>query len=289
MARHISISISESQDQLQHRLHTTPSPRSHQRLLMLFWLKSEQVSTREEIASRLGCSVATVGRWLSLYRQGGLSALLEIKPSSGHPPAIPQPVRQQLLQRLQSPQGFPSYHAIQQWLVEHFQLELPYSTVHNIVRYQLKAKLKRPRPYSHQRDEQAQHHFQKKLPEVLAFINRYLACGLPLRYFCQDETRWGLKTLGGRVITLQGVKPTLPVQWPREAFYTYGVVEPLTGRRFFFEFSHVDSTCFQLFLDQFAAAFPDSLNVMQLDNGSFHKAEGLEWPDKYHPSISTAP
>ncbi len=43
--RHISISISESQAQLQHRLHTTPSPRSHQRLLMLFWLKSEQVST----------------------------------------------------------------------------------------------------------------------------------------------------------------------------------------------------------------------------------------------------
>ncbi len=123
----------------------------------------------------------------------------------------------------------------------------------------------------------------KKLPDLLAFISHYLSFGLPLRYFCQDETRWGLKTLGGRVITLKGVKPTLPVQWPRETFYTYGVVEPLTGKRFFFEFSHVDSTCYQLFLDQFAAAFPESLNVMQLDNGSFHKAEGLEWPDNVIP------
>jgi hypothetical protein len=35
---------------------------------------------------------------------------------------------------------------IQQWLREEFGLEVPYQTLHGIVRYQLKAKLKRPRP-----------------------------------------------------------------------------------------------------------------------------------------------
>jgi len=37
----------------------------------------------------------------------------------------------------------------------------------------------------------------------------------PLRYFCTDESRWGLKTLTGRVLTLRGVKPVALWQWPR--------------------------------------------------------------------------
>jgi hypothetical protein len=97
----------------------------------------------------------------SIDRVGGLSALLEIKPSPGHPPAIPRPVLLQLHQRSQPPESFPSYNAIQQGLADHFQLDLSYSTVHYVVRYPLKAKLKSPHPYSQQRDEQAEHHLKK--------------------------------------------------------------------------------------------------------------------------------
>lgn len=61
----------------------------------------------------------------------------------------------------------------------------------------------------------------------------YLGNGHPIRYFCADESRFGLKTLIGRVITLCGVKPFAPVQWPRENFWLYGAVEPTTGDRFF--------------------------------------------------------
>ena len=32
-----------------------------------------------------------------------------------------------------------------------------------------------------------------------------------------------------RVVTSIGVKPKVKFQWPREAFWLYGVVEPLTG------------------------------------------------------------
>lgn len=55
----------------------------------------------------------------------------------------------------------------------------------------------------------------------------------PLRYLCQDETRLGLKTIEGRLITLKGVKPTGPTQWTRACFYLYGGVEPLTGLSYF--------------------------------------------------------
>jgi len=73
------------------------------------------------------------------------------------------------------------------------------------------------------------------------------------------------------------------VQWHRQAFYLYGVVEPLTGASFFWEFTHLDGDCFQVFINQLSESFPESLNLVQLDNGSFHKAQQLEWPENIIP------
>jgi hypothetical protein len=50
-----------------------------------------------------------------------------------------------------------------------------------------------------------------------------------LRYLAQDETRIGCKTETVRVISAKGIKPKVKVAWPREAFWLYGVVEPLSG------------------------------------------------------------
>jgi hypothetical protein len=86
--------------------------------------------------------------------------------------------------------------------------------------------------------------------------------GRNVRYWCTDESRWGLKTLTGRVITLRGVKPMVKVQWPRDALWLYGAVEPLTGQSFFYRFSHLDAVCFELFLQEFGAAFGDTLNLL---------------------------
>lgn len=116
----------------------------------------------------------------------------------------------------------------------------------------------------------------------------YLGRGLPVRYFCSDESRFGMKSLIGRVITLFGVKPIASVQWCRESFWLYGAVEPTTGEHFFYEFSHLDSTCFQQFIDLFAAAFPDSLNLLQLDQASCHIATTLVWPEHIIPIFQPA-
>ena len=53
---------------------------------------------------------------------------------------------ERLKERLAEPGGFGSYTEIQQWLAEEQGIELPYSTVHGIVRYELGAKPKAPRP-----------------------------------------------------------------------------------------------------------------------------------------------
>ena len=62
----------------------------------------------------------------------------------------------------------------------------------------------------------------------------YFGGGRQVRYFCADESRFGLKTLIGRVITLLGVKPIAPVQWPRDNFWLYGAVEPDSGAHLFY-------------------------------------------------------
>ena len=56
-------------------------------------------------------------------------------------------------------------------------------------------------------------------------------------------------------------------------------MEPLTGSSFFLEFSHLDSVCFQAFLNEFSKTYGNSLNILQLDNGSPHLAKHLVIPD----------
>ncbi len=87
----------------------------------------------------------------------------------------------------------------------------------------------------------------------MQLITQYAAIVLPqyesVRYFVQDESRFGLKTIEGRRITLKGVKPIGEWQWQFKAFWLYGAVEPLTGESLFWQFSHVDTECYQQFLN----------------------------------------
>lgn len=101
----------------------------------------------------------------------------------------------------------------------------------------------------------------------------------PIRYFAQDESRFGLHSLIGRLITASGVKPIGQWQWLFKAFWLYGAVEPETGVSFFLQFSHVDTECYQRFLNEFSKAYPQSLNILQVDNGRFHKGKGLVVPE----------
>ena len=99
-----------------------------------------------------------------------------------------------------------------------------------------------------------------------------------VRYWCQDESRFDLRTIPGRKITATGVKPVGLVQWQSEGYYLYGLVEPKSGENFFWEFSHMDSACFQVYLQEFARAYPEDLHIIQLDNGPLHTAKKLKLP-----------
>lgn len=99
-----------------------------------------------------------------------------------------------------------------------------------------------------------------------------------MRVFSQDESRFGLLTVRRRRLTARGVQPVGVIQHTFEWFYVYGVVAPTTGERFFLELPYLNAESFQLFIDAFAQAFADSLNLLLLDNSGAHTAQRLTIP-----------
>jgi putative transposase len=78
------------------------------------------------------------------------------------------------------------------------------------------------------------------------------------------------------------VQPVGSVQHVFQWFYVYGAVEPTTGERFFLELPYLNADMFQLFIDTFAHAFADSLNILLVDNSGAHTAQRLTLPDNVH-------
>ena len=90
----------------------------------------------------------------------------------------------------------------------------------------------------------------------MLLINKYSENQLPIRYWRQDFTRIGLKTITGTVITAYGVKTIGLYQWLFKYLWLIGVVEAKTRDSFFYKFSHLDTPRFEKFLELFSQTYP---------------------------------
>lgn len=115
----------------------------------------------KDVAELLGRSQSTIEYWLTRYRTEGVLGLVAWNYHGGQRPAIPEAVLAELREKLSQPPGFKSYGEIQQWLEAHYGLAIHYKTVHQTVRYKLKATLKVARPTPIQRDDMAVVEFKK--------------------------------------------------------------------------------------------------------------------------------
>ena len=93
----------------------------------------------------------------------------------------------------------------------------------------------------------------------------------------------GRLTVRRRRLTASGVQPVGLLQHTFEWFSIYGAVAPTTGERFSLELPYLNTDTFQLFVDAFAQAFPDSLNILLLDNSGAHTAQRIRWPANVQP------
>lgn len=159
----LKIDISETSEELKAVLNQQQRASQRSKVQVLWWLKTGQATSVDQLAQMSGCHRTTVSRWLSQYRQSGLEALLRVKPRSGRPRTIPSDVLAALKQELQEPEGFKSYGEVQQWLAAVHGHRVPYKTVHRTVRYGLKAKLKVPRPVSEKQTPGACESFKQTL------------------------------------------------------------------------------------------------------------------------------
>lgn len=146
--------ISESAEQLKDLLTYEQSVKRRNRLHLLFLIRSGQVQSREEAAARLVVHRNSVGAWLKAYKAGGLEQMLRIGTTGPKPvqKSLPAPVFNALEKQVEG-EGFAGYTHAQEWLRTTFGRDLPYSTVHKLIRYRLGAKLKRARP-RHQKKRQ---------------------------------------------------------------------------------------------------------------------------------------
>jgi transposase len=205
-----------------------------------------------------------------------------MKTKPNHKLSLPPHVLHTLRRKLRRRRGFSSYKSIQRWLEKRYSLSIPYSTLHGIVRYGLKAKLKVGRKSHVKKDEKQSIAFKENIPGILSCLNALFPED-HMRLFSQDESRFGLLPVPRRRITLPGIKPISPVQFQFESYYLYGAVEPKTGESFFLELPNLNTQCFQIYLDEFSKAYADSLNVMLLDRGRFHQAQKLRIPHNVVP------
>ncbi len=125
--------------------------------------------------------------------------------------------------------------------------------------------------------------FRTTLPTVLHQHSAHRPHSTPGKVFAQDESRLGWLPIVRRRLTACGVQPIATITHTFDYFYLYGAVEPTTGASFFLELPGLNTALFQLWLDHFAQAFPDSFNRLGLDNGAFHKAKALPWPANVAP------
>jgi len=76
--------IKENIDELEDMLHKTKNVEMKTRINMLTLLKKQLLRTRIAVAKHFSFHRNAIGRWLSSYQHGGISAMLEIK-STGAP------------------------------------------------------------------------------------------------------------------------------------------------------------------------------------------------------------
>ncbi|MBK8444972.1 MAG: transposase [Sphingobacteriales bacterium] len=113
-------------------------------------------------------------------------------------------------------------------------------------------------------------------------INLLLSVSFPYKtvnlYF-QDESRFGMFTRNGKILTSKGIKPICPYHQVFKSTYLFGSFSPLDGDNFLMEMSLCNAQTFQVYLNELSKHRPSEYKILVLDNAAFHKAKKLNIPE----------
>lgn len=288
----LKIDIAESVEELRDLMKQQETSLNFAKVQSLYLLKINAVETVRYLAILVGRSERTAHRWLSSYREGGIERLLWEPEPQGRPKKVSVEEVAMIQNELKDPQGFTSYKEIHFWASIFQGIEASYMTIYRLVKEELQAKLKVARPQCLKQLPGEVEAFKNNLPTALKELQEKESEKIKkyekVRYWCQDESRFGCHTIVRRKITLKGVKPIGTFQYNFKVTWMYGAIEPRSGQSFFYEFSHLDGNCFNQFLRLFSESFPEELHIIQVDNAPAHISSELIVPDNvilfYQPS-----
>ena len=83
MANKFQVESQETLEELEHRLERAITAVSKEKLLLLYWIATKKIKTREELARILKRDESTIYRWLKTYKQHGITELLTVKKLPG--------------------------------------------------------------------------------------------------------------------------------------------------------------------------------------------------------------
>jgi class 3 adenylate cyclase len=236
-----------------------------------------QAHMRQDVSRLLGVHRKTMSLWLAIDAAGGLTALLATYIPGGKPVSLAPAVLARLEQALRLPGGFASYEALRQWVQRTPGVE---ASTRRSTHWYARASTRCSKCHAlvTQNNPEA-------IPTFQASCDGHLQRAIPpantrpVHVFRQDESRFGLLTIHRQRLTTRGVQPIGTVQHVFEWLSIYGAVGHTTGDRFFVELPDLNAEMFQLFVDAFAQAFRDSLNLLVLDNSGALTAQRRTLPE----------
>ena len=138
--------IKETVEEIREMLKSETQIKRQNRLQALYLIVTKQAKSRSAVSKLLGFNRNTISEWFRWYEEKGLEKMLKIYQPSGAGAKITAAVVEEIKEILGSEKGFRTYKEIHQMVVKKHKIKVAYSTVHNLVRYKLKAKAKSPRP-----------------------------------------------------------------------------------------------------------------------------------------------
>lgn len=248
---------------------STPDKKHSLRLLAIRLLLEDR--SRVDVMKIMHRSESTIIRWINLWNQGGIDALVP-RAKSGRPPKVNGEQRQKIIDLMNDPQSAGQTHwtgrKIWGYLKEVESINLGYSTLTRLL-HEENFCLKVPRPWPEKQDPVLRAQFRRDISNMLD--NEDLDV-----WFC-DESGFLADPRPRRVWAVKGskIKSTRTGIHLRES--VVAAVCPKSGALSALVIDGVDTDVFQAFLDQLAEETMGCNIVLVVDNASWHKAKKLNW------------
>lgn len=167
MPKKIETVIQEDLTTLKKLYQSSTTELRRDRLKMLYYIKRKSYSYRSDLAKKIGRRPTTVGLWIKLYEQEGLSGILQIKSGGNNTKVISNKAIAYISNKLSTANTtITSYVELQLLIEEELNQKIPYGALYTHCRRKHKSKLKVSRKSHYKKDPEAEMFFKNSRKPV---------------------------------------------------------------------------------------------------------------------------